>query len=444
VGKAGICIPHVPQHQCLSSVQQMTDLHQPLQDQLSSLAEELAKRGVPEDIYDNHSFLQSMELPNPSSHYTELLEEHVSQSVGGRNKTAAAELKQHLQFFLLCLSGCALTHKWLVVSLTKNHYSSDRTLKKYGLKYSPTTHIVSYLKESGLVIAKKGAKYEGHPMRTRIYPTPDFAAQLVSFYLDTVESFDGDYLQFEKDEDREPVDDNNWAKAIKGLPKDHPDKVDINRINDFLQAQQWACKGPVRLKYKQTPFHGGRLYTRYQQLPDRHFKIRINTLINGEPICEADFSANHLRLAMAVLHQQDAGETPYEDLMELSGVNDRSLVKTFVTTAMGASSKQGAQSSWNRRALGAENFVAIEEAVGKRYPELLLFDDWGFQAQNLEGAMLREVMLNGIEKDIVVLPVHDAVAVQQKHESWAMDAMSEAWNKHVGFGRARLKVDRPL
>jgi hypothetical protein len=25
----------------------------------------------------------------------------------------------------------------------------------------------------------------------------------------------------------------------------------------------------------------------------------------------------------------------------------------------------------------------------------------------------------------------------------AMDAMSEAWDKHVGFGRARLKVDRP-
>lgn len=35
--------------------------------------------------------------------------------------------------------------------------------------------------------------------------------------------------------------------------------------------------------------------------------------------------------------------------------------------------------------------------------------------------MLREVMLKGIEKDIVVLPVNDAVAVQQKHESWALD-----------------------
>jgi hypothetical protein len=146
---------------------------------------------------------------------------------------------------------------------------------------------------------------------------------------------------------------------------------------------------------------------------------------------------------MAVLHEQDAGDTPYEDLMELSGINDRNLVKSFVTIAMGASSKQKAQSSWNKKALGTENFVAIEEAVGRRYPALKLFEDWGINAQNLEGAMLREVMLKGIEKDIVVLPVHDAVAVQQVNEGWALDAMSEAWDKHVGLGRARLSVDRP-
>ena len=61
----------------------------------------------------------------------------------------------------------------------------------------------------------------------------------------------------------------------------------------------------------------------------------------------------------------------------------------------------------------------------------------------LEGAMLRQVVLKGIEEDIVVLLVHDAVAVQQKHEDWALDEMEAAWDKHVGSGRAKLKVDRP-
>jgi hypothetical protein len=60
---------------------------------------------------------------------------------------------------------------------------------------------------------------------------------------------------------------------------------------------------------------------------------------------------------------------------------------------------------------------AIEAATVKRFPMLKLHKGWGINAQNLEGAMLRVVMLKGVEKDIVVLPVHDAVAVQQGDES---------------------------
>ncbi len=96
-------------------------------------------------------------------------------------------------------------------------------------------------------------------------------------------------------------------------------------------------------------------------------------------------------------------------------------MKSFITTALEAASKRAAQSSWNKKALGSENFVALEQAVKQRYPELILFDDWGINAQNIEGAILRDVILQGIDKDIVVLPVHDAVAVQQKHEQWAVE-----------------------
>ena len=421
----------------------MTNIHSSLQKQLNDLAEELATRGTPEDHYDYHTFLKPLELTDSIPSFTDLLEEHFSNTVGGRTKAAANVLKRHLQFFLLNLAGCVSTHRWLVISLKASDYSKDHWLKKYRLKYDATKHIVNYLEKAGLVVVKKGAKYTSNPMRTRLYPTPTFAAQLLNFYLDTIEPFDGDYVQIQTDSKREAVDDNNWVKTVNGLPISHPDKVDMNRINDFLENQQWACKGPVRLKYKHTVFHGGRLYTPYQQLPDRRYKIRINTLINREPICEVDFSANHLRLAMAVLHEEDAGDTPYEDIMELSGVDNRNLVKSFMTKAMGASSKKQARASWYQDGGEKENFVGIEAAVANRYPALKLFDDWGFRAQNLEGAMLREVILNGIEKDIVALPVHDAVAVQQRYESWAKDAMLEAWDKHVGFGKPRLKIDRP-
>ena len=56
-------------------------------------------------------------------------------------------------------------------------------------------------------------------------------------------------------------------------------------------------------------------------------------------------------------------------------------------------------------------------------------------------------MLQGMEKDIVCLPVHDAVAIPQQHEKWAVDAMLEAWERLVSTSgtraaRARVKVDR--
>ena len=78
---------------------------------------------------------------------------------------------------------------------------------------------------------------------------------------------------------------------------------------------------------------------------------------------------------------------------------------------------------------------------------LKLYDGWGIFAQNLEGAILRDVMLQGLDKGIVVLPVHDAVAVQQKHEEWAIGTMLEAWSRVAASGGgaagARVKINRP-
>ena len=50
-------------------------------------------------------------------------------------------------------------------------------------------------------------------------------------------------------------------------------------------------------------------------------------------------------------------------------------------------------------------------------------------------------MLEGIKKDIVCLPVHDAIAVQQQHQHWAKDVMLETWQAHVNGVGTKVKVD---
>ena len=89
---------------------------------------------------------------------------------------------------------------------------------------------------------------------------------------------------------------NKWGRTIDRLVKDHPERQGMTTINEFLKNHTWACKGPVQLKYNSSALEGGRLYTPYQALPDRTSGVRINTLIDDEPICEVDFNANHLRL----------------------------------------------------------------------------------------------------------------------------------------------------
>ena len=38
---------------------------------------------------------------------------------------------------------------------------------------------------------------------------------------------------------------------------------------------------------------------------------------------------------------------------------------------------------------------------------------------NVEGEMLKQVMLDGVKDRVVTLPVHDAIAVQARNEGWA-------------------------
>ena len=95
----------------------------------------------------------------------------------------------------------------------------------------------------------------------------------------------------------------------------------------------------MKLIYKGDPFNEGRLYTSFQNLPDRLVRVRINTLIDGEPLAEIDINANHLRLQLAVLHKQDAGDTSYEDIGAASGIDDRTTIKAFITRAMGADNR---------------------------------------------------------------------------------------------------------
>ena len=85
----------------------------------------------------------------------------------------------------------------------------------------------------------------------------------------------------------------------------------------------------------------------------------------------------------------------------------------------------------------------MHDATLKHYPKLQLFEGWGVYAQNFEGQILKHVMLQGVKKDIVCLPVHDAVAVQQQHQEWAKEVMLETWSRYMNVVKTKVNVDFP-
>jgi hypothetical protein len=96
-----------------------------------------------------------------------------------------------------------------------------------------------------------------------------------------------------------------------------------------------------------------------------------------------------------------------------------------------------------KEAISQSKFESLEAAFAQLYPELGLFIGWGINAQNLEGQILKKVMQEGMQQGIVCLPTHDAVAVQQRHQFWAMKTMMRLWTEAVGCNvKPRLKVDR--
>ena len=407
----------------------------------NTLKQQLLSLGIPEDDYEHHIFLCPLQLHKNSKldyKLSLLIDKYVDETKGRRVGERLEEFKCHWQWVLLGLSRSIITNSWLLVSLDRNAYKRDESLQRYDIRYASIKAIKDYLESQDLITVLEGKKYKDKPSRTRLFPTETLSNQIWEYVLDQEQAIEGPYLRINETDDI-------WEETMFKVKADesHPDMDDMIAINEFIKPHRWACKAPIRLVYKHTPFQGGRLITPFQNLPDRRARIRINTLIDDQPICEVDFNANHLRIVLAQTSKEYAGDSPYEDICHEAGVAGRDAVKRFMTIAMGASDEISGKRRLSLDGFNREVVDRIHAGTLRRYPKLELFKGWGIFAQNFEGQILKDVLLEGIKEDIVCLPVHDAVAVQEQHQNWAKEVMLETWQEHMDGVRTKVKVDLP-
>ncbi len=406
---------------------------------IDNLYELLKGIKAPQDLEDYHSFLSPLglnTLTKQSESFQKLVNQFMEETQGNRRSDHRQKLREHWELILLNLSYAVFQRRWILVPLSKRAFMNDPKVKAMGLSYSSMQEVIKYLHNERLIKLKKGALYSEGAKRTRIFPEKKLEAKIWKYFLDVEQPIEPPYVAIK-------TDDYRWSDLINDPQFSHTDVDEMTQINEFLKDHQWACKGPVVLRYTGDALGGGRLFTPYQNLPDRRVRIRINTLIDNKRLCEVDFNANHLRLQLAVLANEDAGLGPYEEICDIAEIYDRDACKAFITVAMGADDRTKAANALRQQGMNTKTFEAFEAAALERYPKVSLFTGWTHQAQNLEGQILKDVMLKGVKENVVTLPVHDAVAVQRRHAKWAEEAMKEAWQFHAGVKfEPVLKVDK--
>jgi predicted DNA-binding antitoxin AbrB/MazE fold protein len=149
-------------------------------------------------------------------------------------------------------------------------------------------------------------------------------------------------------------------------------------------------------------------------------------------VIEVDICSSHPRIAIQEFHGECISATFYQDIAYETGIL-KPKVKKYFQVALSSGSRVKAYRGFLKGGYDRRDFEALESLVQSRYPKVPLYCSWSLEAMNHEGELLIRVMLKGVEEDIVVLPVHDAIAVKKVDEEWAIRTLKETWLEYFKY-----------
>lgn len=166
---------------------------------------------------------------------------------------------------------------------------------------------------------------------------------------------------------------------------------------------------------------GGRLYSDYQLISGEKRPELIK--IDGEKVVEIDFKASQLNIASLILTGKALSDDPYN-----VGVIDRDdmkkLMMYYVNSFNPKSCSVNPSGPLGLTGVEYDAAVAVFEA---RYPELAILKKSGFglAAQKIEGDIFMELARIAMERDTVVLTVHDSIIVKESEAAFWQEKMEQ-------------------
>ena len=336
-----------------------------------------------------------------------------------------------LQLVLLNLVAVGFSHEQLTIQSTPRAgaYLND----KFGFDQRRAKRIVDALQNNGLAtrvfFGSKGLK-----KASGYRPTAEILLPYCGFLYSHQGDFD-DYSPIRLD--GEPHYENVWW-----YENTERDREILTRYNKYMRDFSWARKGATYRSFGLAPFTASRVHTPYQTIVSRRVNIRKQTLFNGNPIVEPDFSANHLTL-LSMIFDEQLPESPYDRVAEDTGIK-KSIIKLVLVRLMGADSEgkyNNAQYSLERdkqNPVSRKKVDAIRASFYKCIPFLkqhdLLCTGMGAKLQFFEGEIAMHMFEWSINNQVPIINIHDAYACESHNEELVEQTMHKMRDKVLNDG----------
>ncbi len=216
-------------------------------------------------------------------------------------------------------------------------------------------------------------------------------------------------------------------------------------INEWLEAAEIECTNPAinlhdrhlkRIFNNNSDFaQGGRLYGGFWQAM-KHTPRLNSIILDDDSVVELDYG----QMGLLLLYGIEGATPPAGDLYDLSeyGIptSCRPGIKKVIQAAINASNPLGRLPKGARKTIHKKiSLKDVLAAVGKRHPLIAhrFGAGVGMLLMRQEADILVDVLLALKNRNIVALPIHDAVLVNGNFEAEAKDIMIRVFREKVGL-----------
>lgn len=406
--------------------------------QASALAAKQAAQTIayPDAHKDNATYIRYLtikDIEGPRDDVASVLDQ-ITSGIPRKKSQDQKKIRDAARMVLANLVHCIYQRKWLALPTKPEMYNKGEYLHdQLYLSHRPTMAVLEHLRDVGWLLPAVSGNNLQHTS-TMHCPTPELENEIFQWLYLVSKPFTEEYIFASHREDASC----SKQKFYLGLRASSHDLQNMKAINNHLREQSYALHGPQQLIYldePDLPVMGGRVYMDLQRLPDKRAKVRLNTLINGQPVVEIDLKANHLRMA-AALFKEELPTDPYEEIVKVTGYR-RDVVKSAINRSLGSDHAgrvlHGARYDEDMP-IDNDTFKAITTETKRIYPFVPFNEGIGVMLQSLEGQIMINAQLRLIELGITALPIHDALMVNRglMIQASAEQALKECWAEQLG------------